>query len=268
MAVSWTSRGISRFTEWLDGGSEPSQATVAIDKGCSNMGNQGHERVDRDSERQRLLAYQRQSGNDELERQNRERRGRCALPGTSLAGTRLGRFRRDIPSSGAGFEAVVLTDTGGNPSVIAYIDLGRARTILNGTSLTIPSLALRFAEGRLPRGLGGDVASLPQQAYLSQSGQNTWHEVLDHTAGGGFFHSVRVGHVTNSADFDFRITVDGNEATLEGDSNQVDGRLGFNTGTRLAAYEGTIRFDESLKVEYRTIENGNFNAKVYYSTDL
>ena len=272
MAVSWTSRGIREFTAWLDGGSVPSAlrlrlttdvptwATKSMSELTEIPNGNGYSalNVNPSSTNWPTETENDDEGSRFLERASRQRSWNAS--------------GGDIPSSGDGFMAVVLTDTGGNPNVIAYIDLGRERKVLSGTSLTIPSLALRFAEGTLPRGIGGgDVASLPQQAYLQQATQlNTWYEVLDYTAGGGFFHSVRVGDVSNASEIDFRITVDGSAATLEGDERNVDGRLGSATSVALAAYEGTIRFDESLKVELRITTSAipTLHAKTYYSTDI
>ena len=270
MAVSWTSRGISRFTNWLDGGTAPTTlrlrlttdvptwATKAMSELSEIPTGNGYSPINVNPGSTNWSGETENDDDDAryLERRLRER-------GWDASGG-------DIPTSGDGFEAVILTDNATDPAVIAYIDLGRARTILDGTSLTIPSLALRFAEGSLPRGIGGDVASLPQQAYLQQVVvTNTWYEVLDYTTGGGYFHSVRLGNLLGPQQGDFRITVDGNAATLEGDNNNVDGRTGGFASTVLAAYEGTIRFDSSLKVEFRqTSGTGTRHAKCYYSTDL
>ena len=184
----------------------------------------------------------------------------------------------DIPSSGDGFMAVVLTDNASDPNVIAYIDLGRARTVLSGTSLTIPSLALRFAEGSLPRGLGGDVATSPQSAYLNQgsSVEDQWYEVLDYEDGGGFLHSLLCNAVVNNTEIapEFRVTVDGTESVLGFDDPGFDYSLGQSTSSSalIRRINLTLRFDASLKVEVRRTggPSGNvtLESKTIYSTDI
>ena len=215
MAVSWTSRGINRFTDWLDGGGGvptelrlrlttdvPTWATKVLSELSEIPTGNGYSPLNVDPG---ATNWSGETENDDEGSRFLERRLRES--GWDAAGG-------DIPSSGDGFEAVVLTDNQSDPAVIVYIDLGRKRSVLSGTSLTIPSLALRFAEGALPRGLGGDVASSPQSAYLMNSNPGTsWHDVLDYMDGGGFLHDVIAQVGFPSRQPDFRITVDGTEST-------------------------------------------------------
>ena len=273
MAVSWTSRGIREFTAWLDGGSVPSAlrlrltrdvptwATKSMSELTEIPNGNGYSALNVNPS---LTNWPTESENDDegarfLERASRQRSWNAS--------------GGDIPSSGDGFMAVVLTDTGGNPNVIAYIDLGRKRTVLSGTSLTIPSLALRFAEGRLPRGIGGgDVASLPQSAYLDQNNAvaHTWYDLLDYTSGSGYLHYVRVAQTAATILPDVRITVDGTASTLNYDDSTIDADMGAGSDqlNRVRNIPLHVRFDSSLKVEVRYAVASRIRAKCYYSTDL
>ena len=158
MAVFFTSRGISRFTAWLDGGEVPTGLALHLTtdvptwstKKLSELdeiptGN-GYDALEVDPGQTFWSSETESDAEDEryLER-------RLAEVAWDAAGG-------DIPDSGDGFQAVVMVDDVADPNVLCYIDLGRSRSVLNGTSLTIPGLALRFADGELPRlGFGGPV---------------------------------------------------------------------------------------------------------------
>ena len=272
MAISWTSRGLSRFTNWLDGGSAPGQLRLRLTRDVPTWATKLMSELDEIPNGNGYSPLNVNPGsanwsgeteNDAVGERYLERR---------LTQVDWNATGGDIPSSGAGFEAVVLTDTASNPNVIAYIDLGRARTVLSGTSLTIPSLALRFAEGSLPAGLGGgSVASSPQSAYLSQSspGANTYYDLLDYSSGGGFMHHIRM-FIGGSGHPDARITVDGVASTFEWDVGSVDADMGQTTATadRVRSIPLHIRFEASLKIEVRRTNTSMLIAKCYYSTDI
>ena len=148
MAVTWTSRGIARFTAWLDGDSVPSALRLRLTTDVPTWATKRLNELDEipNGNGYSAINVNPSSTNWPNETEN-DADGALYLDRSSreLKWDATG----DIPSSGDGFMAVVLTESGSNPNVIAYIDLRRARSILSGTSLTIPSLALRFAAGEL-----------------------------------------------------------------------------------------------------------------------
>ena len=175
----WTSRGIARFTAWLDGGNVPTGLSLRLTRDVPTWATKKLSELEEIPGGNGYAPIQvapggvNWAGVDEFDDESASYLERRLRSRSWLAAG------GDIPSAGAGFEAVVLVDNSADPNLIGWVDLGRVRTILSGTGLTIPSLALRWSQGELPAALGGGqvLPTLYNQMSVRLDGitaTNTW----------------------------------------------------------------------------------------------
>ena len=224
--ASLTSRGLRVLTDWMDGASTPAALAVILTTDLPTFGTKDTSELTEVANGNGYTTggisvaldatdWPTETESDTAGQQYFERLMKSQAWAASGG---------NIPASGGVPLAVVLIDDAGTPNVLGWIDLGTAKTIVSGLSLTMPGMSMR---------IGGDLVTLPAQ---QEEGTAT---ITPGNGSKGAYAQVIASTAFNAT------TV---QLTVEQNANSGQNPIQFDIATGAASSEVDIFNDITLQV--------------------